>query len=99
MAMLNKQMFFFSAGSNALATLRYALLNVFLSVGAVIDNLTATIVCVKILKRVVPHKKDWRHSCGGLTVVAANAGGEAKWRKGVGSPQQHFKRWMRSSCV
>lgn len=42
---------------------------------AVIDNLTATIVCVKILKRVVPHKKDWRHSCGGLTVVAANAGG------------------------
>ena len=25
--------------------------------GAVIDNLTATIVCVKILKRVVPHKK------------------------------------------
>ncbi|CAK9016597.1 unnamed protein product [Durusdinium trenchii] len=42
---------------------------------AVIDNLTATIVCVKILKRVVPHKQDWRHSCGGLTVVAANAGG------------------------
>ncbi|CAJ1390234.1 unnamed protein product [Effrenium voratum] len=42
---------------------------------AVIDNLTATIVCIKILQRVVPHKQDWRHSCGGLAVVAANAGG------------------------
>jgi len=42
---------------------------------AVIDNLTATIVCIKILQRVVPHSQDWRHSCGGVVVVAANAGG------------------------
>ncbi|CAJ1420209.1 unnamed protein product, partial [Effrenium voratum] len=42
---------------------------------SVIDNLTATIVCVKILQRVVPHNRLWRHSCGGLVVVAANAGG------------------------
>eukprot|EP00913_Durusdinium_trenchii_P013239 g12426.t2 len=57
---------------------------------SVIDNLTATIVCIKILQRVVPHNQercalfdqvisnksqDWRHSCGGLVVVAANAGG------------------------
>eukprot|EP00439_Symbiodinium_sp_Y106_P040706 s363_g5.t1 len=42
---------------------------------SVIDNLTATIVCIKILKRVVPHNQDWRHSCGGVVVVAANAGG------------------------
>ena len=41
----------------------------------VIDNLTATIVCIKILQRVVPSNQDWRHSCGGLVVVAANAGG------------------------
>lgn len=42
---------------------------------SLIDNLTATIVCIKILQRVVPHNQDWRHSCGGLVVVAANAGG------------------------
>jgi len=42
---------------------------------SVIDNLTATIVAVKILKRVLPDNKEWRHSCGGLAVVAANAGG------------------------
>ncbi|CAE7208461.1 NHD1 [Symbiodinium natans] len=42
---------------------------------SVIDNLTATIVCIKILQRVVPHNQDWRHSCGGVVVVAANAGG------------------------
>jgi len=42
---------------------------------SVIDNLTATIVALKILRHVVPHNKDWRHSCGGLVVVAANAGG------------------------
>jgi len=42
---------------------------------SVIDNLTATIVALKILKHVVPNNKDWRHSCGGLVVVAANAGG------------------------
>jgi len=42
---------------------------------SVIDNLTATIVAVKILKRVIPDNKEWRHSCGGLAVVAANAGG------------------------
>lgn len=32
---------------------------------SVIDNLTATIVCIKSLQRVVPHNQDWRHSCGG----------------------------------
>eukprot|EP00913_Durusdinium_trenchii_P021434 g20145.t1 len=42
---------------------------------SLIDNLTATIVCVKILQRVVPHRQQWRHSCGGLVVVSANAGG------------------------
>jgi len=42
---------------------------------SLIDNLTATIVCVKILQRVVPHRQQWRHACGGLVVVAANAGG------------------------
>eukprot|EP00930_Biecheleria_cincta_P091192 TRINITY_DN806_c0_g1_i1.p1 TRINITY_DN806_c0_g1~~TRINITY_DN806_c0_g1_i1.p1 ORF type:complete len:583 (-),score=107.49 TRINITY_DN806_c0_g1_i1:333-2006(-) len=49
------------------------LLSFFMS--SVIDNLTATIVALKILKHVVPHNKDWRHSCGGLVVVAANARG------------------------
>lgn len=49
------------------------LLSFFMS--SVIDNLTATIVALKILKHVVPHNKDFRHSCGGLVVVAANAGG------------------------
>lgn len=42
---------------------------------SLIDNLTATIVCVKILQRVVPHRQEWRHACGGLVVVSANAGG------------------------
>eukprot|EP00933_Yihiella_yeosuensis_P062497 TRINITY_DN6544_c0_g1_i1.p1 TRINITY_DN6544_c0_g1~~TRINITY_DN6544_c0_g1_i1.p1 ORF type:complete len:599 (+),score=82.58 TRINITY_DN6544_c0_g1_i1:27-1799(+) len=49
------------------------ILSFFLS--SVMDNLTATIVCLKILRHVVPHNEDWRHSCGGLTVVSANAGG------------------------
>lgn len=49
------------------------LLTFFLS--SVIDNLTATIVALKILRHVAPHDKDWRHTCGGLVVIAANAGG------------------------
>eukprot|EP00439_Symbiodinium_sp_Y106_P011776 s6282_g1.t2 len=39
---------------------------------SVIDNLTATIVCIKILQRVVPHNQDWRHSCGGVVVITQN---------------------------
>ena len=42
---------------NSLAKLRSCEAGTPFGPGAVIDNLTATIVCVKILKRVVPHKK------------------------------------------
>jgi len=42
---------------------------------SVIDNLTATIVSLKILRRLVPDDRDFRHRCGGLIVMAANAGG------------------------
>jgi len=49
------------------------LLSFFMS--SVIDNLTATIVAVKLLRHVVPDDDEWRHLCGGLAVVAANAGG------------------------
>jgi Na+/H+ antiporter NhaD/arsenite permease-like protein len=48
-------------------------LSFFLS--AIIDNLTATIVALKILRHLVPHDRHWRHSIGGLIVIAANAGG------------------------
>lgn len=41
---------------------------------SVIDNLTATIVCLKILK-LMGGKQEFRHLCGGLVVIAANAGG------------------------
>jgi len=49
------------------------LLSFFMS--AVIDNLTATIVAVKLLRHIVPDDDEWRRLCGGLAVVAANAGG------------------------
>ncbi|CAE8647369.1 unnamed protein product, partial [Polarella glacialis] len=44
---------------------------------SVIDNLTATIVAVKILRNVVGKAEDeeFRKTCGGLVVIAANAGG------------------------
>jgi len=41
---------------------------------SIIDNLTATIVALKILHHVAADE-DWRKMCGGLTVIAANAGG------------------------
>jgi len=42
---------------------------------AVIDNLTATIVCLKLLRHAVGEDKHLRHTIGGLVVIAANAGG------------------------
>eukprot|EP00429_Kryptoperidinium_foliaceum_P069390 CAMPEP_0176066318 /NCGR_PEP_ID=MMETSP0120_2-20121206/33094_1 /TAXON_ID=160619 /ORGANISM="Kryptoperidinium foliaceum, Strain CCMP 1326" /LENGTH=581 /DNA_ID=CAMNT_0017399921 /DNA_START=48 /DNA_END=1793 /DNA_ORIENTATION=+ len=42
---------------------------------AVIDNLTATIVCLKLLRHSVGNDRHLRHRIGGLIVMAANAGG------------------------
>mmetsp|Transcript_56918 Transcript_56918/g.120966 ORF Transcript_56918/g.120966 Transcript_56918/m.120966 type:complete len:558 (+) Transcript_56918:96-1769(+) len=42
---------------------------------AVIDNLTATIVALKLLRHCVGHDRHLRHTIGGLVVIAANAGG------------------------
>jgi len=42
---------------------------------SVIDNLTATIVALKLLHHVAGGDDEWRRLCGGLAVVAANAGG------------------------
>merc|ERR1719323_2843333 len=42
---------------------------------SVIDNLTATIVSLKILRHVVRGDDDFRRLCGGLVVISANAGG------------------------
>lgn len=42
---------------------------------AVIDNLTATIVALKLLRHVAGEDRNLRHTCGGLVVIAANAGG------------------------
>jgi len=49
------------------------LITFFLS--AIIDNLTATIVALKILRHLVPKDRHFRHVIGGLVVIAANAGG------------------------
>mmetsp|Transcript_105168 Transcript_105168/g.279918 ORF Transcript_105168/g.279918 Transcript_105168/m.279918 type:complete len:574 (-) Transcript_105168:92-1813(-) len=49
------------------------LLSFFMS--SVIDNLTATIVALKILRHVAADDDNWRQLCGGLVVIAANAGG------------------------
>lgn len=49
------------------------ILTFFLS--SVIDNLTSTIVAVKILRRLVSEDEEYRRLCGGLAVIAANAGG------------------------
>jgi len=49
------------------------ILTFFLS--SVIDNLTSTIVAVKILRRLAPDQEEYRQLCGGLAVIAANAGG------------------------
>jgi len=44
---------------------------------AVIDNLTATIVCLKLLRHSLGGERDkeLRHTIGGFIVIAANAGG------------------------
>jgi len=42
---------------------------------SVIDNLTATIVGLKILRHVAADDDNFRQLCGGLVVIAANAGG------------------------
>lgn len=42
---------------------------------SVIDNLTATIVSLKILRHIAGDDHDLRRECGGVVVVAANAGG------------------------
>lgn len=42
---------------------------------AIIDNLTATIVALKILRHVEPRDRHLRHLIGGMVVIAANAGG------------------------
>ena len=52
--------------------------------GSVIDNLTATIVCIKILKRVVPHRKDRSLQHAGLLEQQGNHGNHHKvmcWTK------------------
>jgi len=49
------------------------LLSFFLS--AVIDNLTATIVSLKLLRHVAGSDRHLRHAIGGVVVIAANAGG------------------------
>ncbi|CAE7741257.1 NHD1 [Symbiodinium pilosum] len=49
------------------------ILTFFLS--SVIDNLTSTIVAVKILRRLASEDEEYRRLCGGLAVIAANAGG------------------------
>mmetsp|Transcript_83949 Transcript_83949/g.166644 ORF Transcript_83949/g.166644 Transcript_83949/m.166644 type:complete len:626 (-) Transcript_83949:76-1953(-) len=42
---------------------------------SVIDNLTATIVALKLLRHIVARDDGFRQSCGGCVVLAANAGG------------------------
>lgn len=49
------------------------LLTFFLS--AIIDNLTATIVALKIIRRVMVNDRHLRHLIGGVVVISANAGG------------------------
>ena len=54
-----------------------------------IDNLTATIVCVKILKRVVPHKQEhrsYRNHLEAIEVVVADLRSSddvVRWHEGV----------------
>jgi len=45
------------------------------TLSAIIDNLTATIVALKILRHMVSDDRHLRHTIGGLVVIAANAGG------------------------
>uniref|UniRef100_A0A7S4SLB3 Citrate transporter-like domain-containing protein n=1 Tax=Alexandrium monilatum TaxID=311494 RepID=A0A7S4SLB3_9DINO len=42
---------------------------------SVIDNLTATILALKLLRRLAPGEEEWRRNCGASAVIAANAGG------------------------
>jgi len=60
-------------GSRELLIPILCLLSFFLS--AVIDNLTATIVSLKLLRHVAGGDRHLRHAVGGLVVIAANAGG------------------------
>eukprot|EP00746_Dinoflagellata_sp_MGD_P017385 gnl/MRDRNA2_/MRDRNA2_139893_c0_seq1.p1 gnl/MRDRNA2_/MRDRNA2_139893_c0~~gnl/MRDRNA2_/MRDRNA2_139893_c0_seq1.p1 ORF type:complete len:618 (+),score=115.00 gnl/MRDRNA2_/MRDRNA2_139893_c0_seq1:63-1916(+) len=61
-----------SSGKQSRVPFILALYTFFLS--SIIDNLTATIVTLKILKLIGGQQK-FRHLCGGLVVIAANAGG------------------------
>jgi len=45
------------------------------ALSSVIDNLTSTIVAVKILHKLLPDDEELRKQCGALAVIASNAGG------------------------
>jgi len=45
------------------------------ALSSVIDNLTSTIIAVKILKTLIPDDKEFRKHCGALAVIASNSGG------------------------
>lgn len=45
------------------------------ALSSVIDNLTSTIVAVKILNKLLPNDEELRKQCGALAVIASNAGG------------------------
>lgn len=60
-------------GKKVRLTAIICILTFFLS--SVIDNLTSTIVAIKILRHIVPDDDEWRRQLGGLVVIAANAGG------------------------
>lgn len=60
-------------GKKVRLTAIICILTFFLS--SVIDNLTSTIVAIKILRHIVPDDHEWRKQLGGLVVIAANAGG------------------------
>lgn len=42
---------------------------------SVIDNLTSTIVVLKLLKTLLPDDKEFRKQCGAVAVITSNAGG------------------------
>jgi Na+/H+ antiporter NhaD/arsenite permease-like protein len=52
-----------------------ALSGITFCLSAVLDNLTATIVMMKLLRALLPNSQVDRHICGSIVVVAANAGG------------------------
>lgn len=61
------------AGNREMLIPIISVLTFFLS--SVIDNLTSTIVSLKLLHHVAREDKEWRKFCGGAVVVASNAGG------------------------